>query len=100
MLEDVTVSLISERRNSQPWGLAGGGPGASGENWVLRGGSEDAAEPLPDKCTLRLSPGDVLRMKTPAAEAGASTREARRLPHGPASGAGSPGSPRSLCRRY
>lgn len=65
MLEDVAVSLITERRDSQPWGLAGGGPGAADENWLLRGGDEAAAEPLPDKCTLRLSAGDVLRMLTP-----------------------------------
>lgn len=65
MLEDVTVSLITERRDSQPWGLAGGAPGASGENWLLPAGDEDQAEPLPDKCTLRLSAGDVLRMLTP-----------------------------------
>ena len=31
VLEDVTVSLITERRVSQPWGLAGGEPGAVGE---------------------------------------------------------------------
>jgi len=65
MLEDVTVSLITERRDSQPWGLAGGAPGASGENWLLPGGDESRAEPLPDKCTLRLNAGDVLRMLTP-----------------------------------
>ena len=65
MLEDVTVSLITERRSSQPPGLAGGEPGASGENWLLPGGDEGRAEPLPDKCTLRLSAGDVLRMLTP-----------------------------------
>ncbi len=65
MLEDVTVSLITERRVSQPWGLAGGEPGASGENWLLRSGDESRAEPLPDKCTLRLNAGDILRMLTP-----------------------------------
>ena len=65
MREDVTVSLITERRSSQPWGLAGGGPGAVGENWLLPGGDEDRAERLPDKCTLRLRAGDVLRMRTP-----------------------------------
>ena len=48
-----------------PWGLAGGGPGAAGENWLLPGGDEAAAEPLPDKCTVRLRAGDVLRMLTP-----------------------------------
>lgn len=65
MLEDVTVSLITERRVSQPWGLAGGGPGAVGENWLLPGGDEVRAERLPDKCTIRLEAGDVLRMLTP-----------------------------------
>ena len=39
MLEDVTVSLITERRVSQPWGLAGGEPGAAGENWLFPGGT-------------------------------------------------------------
>ncbi|MDQ3679631.1 MAG: hydantoinase B/oxoprolinase family protein [Actinomycetota bacterium] len=65
MLENVTVSLITERRVSRPWGLAGGQPGASGENWRLPQGDESRAEPLPDKCTLRLRAGDVLRMLTP-----------------------------------
>ena len=65
VLEDCTVSLITERRVSRPWGLAGGGPGAVGENWLLRGGEESRAERLPDKCTVRLKTGDVLRMLTP-----------------------------------
>ena len=65
MLEDVTVSLITERRASPPWGLAGGEPGAVGENWLLRGGDEARAERLLDKCTVRLAAGDVLRMLTP-----------------------------------
>jgi GrpB-like predicted nucleotidyltransferase (UPF0157 family) len=65
MLEDVTVSLISERRDVGPWGLLGGAPGAVGENWLLPGGDESGARPLPDKCTIRLAAGDVLRMRTP-----------------------------------
>lgn len=65
MLEDVTVSLITERRVSLPWGLAGGEPGAVGENWLLPGGDESRAERLPDKCTLRLKAGDGLRTLTP-----------------------------------
>ena len=65
MLEDVTVSLITERRDTQPWGLAGGSPGASGESWLLPGGDESRAERLPAKCQLRLKAGDVLRMLTP-----------------------------------
>ena len=65
VLEDVTVSLITERRVSAPPGLHGGGPGAPGENWLLPGGHEDRAERLPDKCTVRLRAGDVVRMLTP-----------------------------------
>jgi N-methylhydantoinase B/oxoprolinase/acetone carboxylase alpha subunit len=65
VLEDCTVSLITERRVSRPWGLWGGKPGAPGENWLLPQGDEDRAERLPDKCTIRLQSGDVLRMLTP-----------------------------------
>jgi N-methylhydantoinase B/oxoprolinase/acetone carboxylase alpha subunit len=65
VLEGCTVSLITERRVSQPWGLAGGEPGSVGENWRLPGGDERRAERLPDKCTIQLEAGDVLRMLTP-----------------------------------
>jgi N-methylhydantoinase B/oxoprolinase/acetone carboxylase alpha subunit len=65
VLEDCTVSLITERRVSRPPGLWGGEPGAPGENWLLPLGDEARAERLPDKCTVRLGAGDVLRMLTP-----------------------------------
>jgi N-methylhydantoinase B/oxoprolinase/acetone carboxylase alpha subunit len=65
VLADCTLSLITERRHAPPWGLAGGEPGAVGENWLLRGGDESRAERLPDKCTVRLAAGDVVRMLTP-----------------------------------
>ena len=65
MLTDVTVSLVTERRVSQPWGLAGGAPGAPGENWLLPGGDETRAERLADKTSVRLRAGDVLRILTP-----------------------------------
>ena len=59
------LSLITERRTSAPWGIDGGGPGAVGENWLLRGGDEARAERLPDKVTLPLEGGDVVRLLTP-----------------------------------
>jgi N-methylhydantoinase B/oxoprolinase/acetone carboxylase alpha subunit len=65
MLEDATVSLVTERRVSRPWGLDGGGPGAPGENWLLPSGDESRAERLPDKCTVEFRAGDVLRVLTP-----------------------------------
>jgi 5-oxoprolinase (ATP-hydrolysing) len=45
-----------ERRVSRPWGLAGGGPGAVGENWLLPRGGGEAGEPAradPDEATSR-----------------------------------------------
>jgi N-methylhydantoinase B/oxoprolinase/acetone carboxylase alpha subunit len=65
VLADCTASLITERRVSHPWGLAGGEPGAVGENWLLPGGAEERAERLADKCTVQLRAGDVIRMLTP-----------------------------------
>jgi N-methylhydantoinase B len=65
VLEDATVSLITERRLFPPWGLEGGAPGAVGENWLLPRGDEEFAERLGDKCEVRLKAGDVLRMLTP-----------------------------------
>ena len=66
VLEDVTVSLITERRVSPPWGLAGGGSRApSARTGCCRAATRRRAERLPDKCTIRLRAGDVLRMLTP-----------------------------------
>lgn len=64
-LEPATVSLVCERQRSQPWGLAGGAPGAPGESWLLPGGDEARAVRLPDKGTVRVAAGDVLRLLTP-----------------------------------
>jgi N-methylhydantoinase B/oxoprolinase/acetone carboxylase alpha subunit len=65
VLEDAVVSLVTERRTSAPWGLAGGEPGARGENWLLPGGDETRAQRLPDKVTVSLRAGDVVRVRTP-----------------------------------
>src|SRR6185503_20395250 len=35
-LEDMTVALLSTRRETDPFGLAGGGPGARGTGTVIR----------------------------------------------------------------
>jgi len=62
-LAPATVSLIGERRRHHPWGLAGGGPGACGEDWLLRSGA--APERLPGKLTFEARVGDRLRILTP-----------------------------------
>ena len=66
VLEDCTAQPDHRApRAASRWGLAGGEPGAVGENWLLPGGYERLAKRLPDKCTVRLKAGDVLRMLTP-----------------------------------
>jgi N-methylhydantoinase B/oxoprolinase/acetone carboxylase alpha subunit len=65
VLEDATLSLFTERRVTPPWGIAGGEPGAVGENWLLPAGDATRGEHLADKCTIALHAGDVLRILTP-----------------------------------
>lgn len=62
MLADVAVTVLSERRERPPSGLAGGRPGDCGRNTLIRDGREKR---LPGKFALRLRPGDRLRIETP-----------------------------------
>ena len=57
-----TVSLMGERRRHHPWGLAGGGPGDNGEDWLVSGGERLR---LPGKTTFDVEPGDRLLIRTP-----------------------------------
>jgi N-methylhydantoinase B/oxoprolinase/acetone carboxylase alpha subunit len=54
---------MSERRRVAPWGLAGGGPGATGEDWVIR--RSGARERMPGKVTFDARAGERLRVLTP-----------------------------------
>lgn len=58
-----TVTLMTERRVSAPYGLAGGEPGKVGECWLIRAGQ--APVKLPAKCTFEVAPGDAVRVETP-----------------------------------
>jgi N-methylhydantoinase B len=62
VLAPAQVSLLTERRVSAPYGLAGGEAGTPGANVLIREGVE---QPLPSKGTVYLSPGDVLSIRTP-----------------------------------
>jgi N-methylhydantoinase B len=62
LLGDAKVSLISERRRLQPYGLAGGNPGQPGENALIR---NDGEVRLPGKGTFELKEGDILSIRTP-----------------------------------
>ncbi|MGE0881643.1 MAG: hydantoinase B/oxoprolinase family protein [Acidimicrobiia bacterium] len=65
LLEPTTVTLITERRVTAPWGLDGGDDGATGENWLLPGGDEGRAKQLPYSVTFDGVAGDIVRVRTP-----------------------------------
>jgi len=57
-LAPTQVTLLTERRRHAPWGLAGGEPGAPGENHLN-------GKPLPGKACLSVATGDRLTIFTP-----------------------------------
>lgn len=61
--EGATLSLMGERRRNPPWGLAGGRPGAVGEDWLVHRGGE--RERLAGKVTVDVQTGDRLIVLTP-----------------------------------
>ena len=63
-LVESSVSILSERRETAPWGLDGGGDGARGVNWLIRGRRRTK---LAAKTNLLLRPGDRIRIETPGA---------------------------------
>ena len=64
LLADAEVTLLADRRQFRPYGLAGGEDGAAGRASVRTTAAEKENE-LPGKCSLRLSAGDRLRLETP-----------------------------------
>jgi N-methylhydantoinase B len=62
MLDQVSLTLLADRRRRAPWGLEGGSPGKRGDDRVIRGGRE---ENIPSKCNIRMEPGDRVRVRTP-----------------------------------
>ena len=65
-LTESNVSMLTERRTLAPWGLAGGGPGTPGANYLVRNGRRIR---LPGKTNVNLKPGDRVRVETPGAGA-------------------------------
>ena len=59
----LTISLLTSRRNTKPFGMAGGGPGESGVNQVKT--VDGKVQLLPSQCEIEVSPGDRLILLTP-----------------------------------
>ncbi len=62
-LSDAMLTLQTERRQSGPWGLRGGGAGRPGRNVRVRADGNE--EVLPSKGTWQLRAGERVRVETP-----------------------------------
>jgi N-methylhydantoinase B len=56
-------TVLTDRRLTRPWGLAGGSRADGGENWVVVPGDRDYV--VPPKARFTLAAGDRLRILTP-----------------------------------
>ena len=62
-LVDTSATILTDRRESRPYGAQGGEAGASGRNSIVR--ADGSVERLPAKARLELHPGDRLRIESP-----------------------------------
>ncbi len=62
-LAPAVMSLLSDRRKRAPYGLSGGGDGARGQTFIIRG--DGKKERLDSKATREMQPGDRVRIETP-----------------------------------
>ena len=63
-LEELTVSLLTQRRTRGPYGLNGGEAGQPGRNLLRRAGQPDD-ESLGSSASITVQPGDTLSILTP-----------------------------------
>jgi N-methylhydantoinase B len=61
-LSRVEVGLLSDRRETAPYGLFGGLSGRRGKNTLIRGAKSKV---LAGKTSFIANPGDILRIETP-----------------------------------
>jgi len=63
-LDDLELSLLTQRRTLAPYGLAGGGAGLQGRNSLFHAAT-GKTEDLPSIAHARVAPGDRLMIETP-----------------------------------
>jgi N-methylhydantoinase B len=63
VLTDAQVTLLADRRTRGPYGLAGAKDGAAGRTIIVRG--DGTREELAGKTSVRLRPGERVRVETP-----------------------------------
>jgi 5-oxoprolinase (ATP-hydrolysing) len=62
-LEPMTVSILSGHRRVRPYGMAGGGPGQVGRNWIER--RDGSVEVLGATARCDVEAGDMVVIETP-----------------------------------
>ena len=63
VLADAEITLLADRRERGPYGLAGGKAGAQGKAVVIR--EDGSSQELPGKFNIRLRKGERIRVETP-----------------------------------
>jgi 5-oxoprolinase (ATP-hydrolysing) len=63
-LEPMQAALVSNHRKVPPFGLKGGEPGATGDQWIER--ADGRREKLEGRCRVEVGPGDVFAIQTPS----------------------------------
>ena len=61
--EAMTASILSGHREVPPYGMAGGGPGKDGRNYVVR--RDGTTEALKGTDSTEMAAGDVIVIETP-----------------------------------
>ncbi len=61
--QPMTLSLLTSRRASRPWGLDGGQPGEHGQNLLRQVSGEEVD--LGSRCQVQVARGDQLVLSTP-----------------------------------
>ncbi len=62
-LEDMTISILSNRRIVPPYGMAGGETGSLGRNWIER--ADGSVDEMSGTDSRAVHPGDVWVLETP-----------------------------------
>jgi 5-oxoprolinase (ATP-hydrolysing) len=62
-LEEMTISILSNHRDVPPYGMAGGEPGALGQNWIER--TDGTIHRMSGTDTSAIHPNDIWVLETP-----------------------------------